>query len=308
MTTVAVTRASRNMPALGYGDYLRFNHLIQDRCGLYFPDSRRSGFEQGVLRAFAASPCIDLNTYYRLLLDADKGDAYFDQLVNALTTNETYFFRDAGQFDALYKHVLPQIIARRRSMRSLRIWSVGCASGEEPYSIAMLLRELIPDINEWSITILGSDMTDTVSTNLDLHFLEIPAGSLGLLTGRVTFSGLEYVADDSILLAIEGHQGVSGDEMEHGAFKQLTHLGARMNKRESTPATSPFQMDDRLGIVPPCLGAGVSLLCQPTLRQLLIVMDNYSGGIGEDEFKLTVEKTRDGRLFIVGRMGLTKGV
>lgn len=149
-------------PSLGYGDYIRFSRLIQDNCGLNFPESRRSSFEQGLLRAFAASPSVDLDAYYRLLQSTDAGDVYFDQLVNALTTNETYFFRDEGQINALYYHVLPQLIKRRQAMRTLRIWSVGCASGEEPYSIAILLRELIPNVDDWAITILGTDINTEV--------------------------------------------------------------------------------------------------------------------------------------------------
>ena len=71
---------------------------------------------------------------------------------------ETHFFRNAAQFDALYSQVLPQIIERRRALRTLRIWSAGCASGAEPCSIAILLQELLPDVDEWSITILGTDI------------------------------------------------------------------------------------------------------------------------------------------------------
>ncbi|HDD24981.1 MAG TPA: tetratricopeptide repeat protein [Chloroflexi bacterium] len=142
----------------GYGDYLRFSRLIQERYGLHFPENRRADLERGVRQAFAASTCTDMNEYYRLLLNSDNSAVHLVRLANALTISETHFFRDAGQIDALYYHVLPQIIKRRRELRTLRIWSAGCASGEEPYSIAMLLRELLPDVDEWTITILGTDV------------------------------------------------------------------------------------------------------------------------------------------------------
>lgn len=166
MTTAALSYPSTNsghcaaktIPSLGYGDYLRFSKLVQDRCGLYFPDSRRAELELGVRQAFAASTCANLDDYYHLLQDPGDGAMEMDRLINALTISESHFFRDAGQFDALYNHVLPQIIKRRRSVRTMRIWSAGCASGEEPYSIAMLLRGLLPDVDEWSITILGTDL------------------------------------------------------------------------------------------------------------------------------------------------------
>jgi chemotaxis protein methyltransferase CheR len=151
-------RTARNLPSLGYGDYLRFSQLVRERCGLHFPENRREDLERGVRQAFAASTCSDLNEYYRFLQDPNSSIVHFERLVNAITISETHFFRDAGQVDALYSHVLPFLIKRRRALRTLRIWSGGCASGEEPYSIAMLLRELLPDVDEWSITILGTDI------------------------------------------------------------------------------------------------------------------------------------------------------
>ncbi len=144
--------------SLGYGDYLRFSKLVYERCGLHFPDNRRADLERGVRQAFAVSTCTDIREYYGLLQDPDSSAVHFEQLINAITISETHFFRDAGQIDALYKHVLPRLIKRRRTLRTLRIWSAGCSSGEEPYSIAMLLRELLPDVDEWSITIIGTDI------------------------------------------------------------------------------------------------------------------------------------------------------
>jgi chemotaxis protein methyltransferase CheR len=136
----------------------RFSRLVQERFGLFFSDKRRVELERGVLYAFAATNCASLDEFYYLLHDPASTTLLEERLVNALTICETHFFRDAAQFDAIRQHVLPQIIERRRSLRTLRIWSVGCASGEEPYSIAILLRELIPNVDEWSITILGTDI------------------------------------------------------------------------------------------------------------------------------------------------------
>jgi chemotaxis protein methyltransferase CheR len=143
---------------LGYGDYVRFSKLADKRFGLHFSNKRRAELERGVKQAFAASTCADLDEYYHLLQDPESSALHIERLVNALTVSETHFFRDAGQFEALREHVLPQIIERRRPLRTLRIWSAGCASGEEPYSIAILLRELLPDVDEWAITILGTDL------------------------------------------------------------------------------------------------------------------------------------------------------
>ncbi|MEJ2618700.1 MAG: CheR family methyltransferase [Candidatus Thiodiazotropha sp.] len=74
--------------------------------------------------------------------------------------NETYFFRDHGQFDLLRLRLLPELIERRRNTRTLRLWSAGCSSGEEAYSLAMLLEMLLPRRDGWEILILGSDIDE----------------------------------------------------------------------------------------------------------------------------------------------------
>ena len=158
MSLNSAYRSAKDIPALGFGDHERFSRLLLDHCGLQFSEGRRPELELGVRHAFAASTCTDLDDYYRLVQDPVQGAVERDQLINAVTVNETHFFRDAAQFDALYQHVLPKLIERKRTLRTLRIWSAGCASGEEPYSIAMLLRELLPDVDDWSITILGTDI------------------------------------------------------------------------------------------------------------------------------------------------------
>ncbi|HEY4722369.1 MAG TPA: CheR family methyltransferase, partial [Anaerolineae bacterium] len=142
----ATTQSDNKLPRLEEDDYLRFQNLLHERCGLYFSDRRRSELDLGIRHAFATSNCTSLSEYYALLTGSNPSPIELDRLINAVTVNETHFFRDEAQFNALYHEVLPQIIERQRPMRMLRIWSAGCASGEEPYSIAMLLRGLLPDV------------------------------------------------------------------------------------------------------------------------------------------------------------------
>jgi chemotaxis protein methyltransferase CheR len=160
--TFPVTPEAKHIPdpkaEIGYGDLLRFRQLILDRTGQAFPDSRRAELEAGIKRAFAASTYRDLEEYYRILLDPVNGVAELERLINFLTVNETHFFRDAAQINALRTKVLPDIIQRRAYIRTIRIWSAGCSTGEEPYTIAMLLQDLLPNYSEWSITILGTDI------------------------------------------------------------------------------------------------------------------------------------------------------
>jgi len=140
--------------------YRRFRDLIASRAGLAFPDQRRADLEAGVRRALVQSTHHDLDSYYALLADGVRGRAAFERLLRHLTVGETYFFRNREQFDALQQQILPQLIASNRASRRLRIWAAGCASGEEPYSVAMVLRELLPDVDTWTILILGTDINE----------------------------------------------------------------------------------------------------------------------------------------------------
>lgn len=158
---------------IGYGDYLRFRDLVLRHSGLHFPEKKRDDLEIGLLRAFQDAPQTvpDLAAYYHFLAQAATLEARheMDRVINLLTIGETHFFRDSAQFDALANHVLPALIERKRaaaialdgnplSTPQLRIWSAGCATGEEAYSLAILLRELIPDIDHWRISILATDI------------------------------------------------------------------------------------------------------------------------------------------------------
>jgi chemotaxis protein methyltransferase CheR len=98
--------------------------------------------------------------YYELLSTGENSRSEQEQLAILLTTGETYFFRDSGQFALLRDKILPKLIERRKSVRTLRIWSAACSSGEEAYSLAMLLDEVLSDQSRWNIMILGTDVND----------------------------------------------------------------------------------------------------------------------------------------------------
>lgn len=155
---------------LGYGDYLRFRDMVMERSGLYFPEKKRHDLELGLAKALETSPIEQVGDYYQFLSEKTAvAEAEFSRLINLLTIGETHFFRDTPQFNAIATAVLPQLIERKReeaqaagAMPQLRLWSAGCASGEEPYSLAILLYELIPDITNWHILILGTDINTDI--------------------------------------------------------------------------------------------------------------------------------------------------
>lgn len=84
------------------------------------------------------------------------------RVVDALTTNETSFFRDAHPFDSLRTTIVPELIRRNASTRTLRIWSAACSTGQEPYSIGMVLLEHFPELASWNVRILATDLAETV--------------------------------------------------------------------------------------------------------------------------------------------------
>lgn len=84
------------------------------------------------------------------------------KIVDALTTNETFFFRDFHPFEAMRLKVLPGLIGARAAARKLTIWSAACSSGQEPYSLAMMIREHFPQLRDWSVKILATDLSPTI--------------------------------------------------------------------------------------------------------------------------------------------------
>jgi chemotaxis protein methyltransferase CheR len=96
------------------------------------------------------------------ILRQPTSEALRDRVVDAMTTNETSFFRDNHPFETLRKSVLPGLIERRAASRSLRIWSAACSTGQEPYSLAMVLKDHFPILAGWRVEIVATDISPSV--------------------------------------------------------------------------------------------------------------------------------------------------
>ncbi|MBI2454645.1 MAG: chemotaxis protein CheR, partial [candidate division NC10 bacterium] len=134
--------------------------LIARRRGLDFPEGRQADLERGLLRASRASPHSAPEAYLAWLAALPDEEPEWQRLAGYLTVGETYFFRDRACFEALEQQILPSLITARRAegILRLRLWSAGCATGEEPYSLAILLDRLLPDHPDWNLTILATDI------------------------------------------------------------------------------------------------------------------------------------------------------
>lgn len=141
-------------------DYERFRDLLLKRSGLHFPQPKRRDLEIGLRHAMRDANATDLDSFYQHLATGKTTDLSWENLIQHITIGETYFFRNAPHYIALRDHVLPELIAQRRrsGLHMIRMWSAGCATGEEPYSLAILLRHLLPDVDNWHIMILGTDI------------------------------------------------------------------------------------------------------------------------------------------------------
>ena len=147
------------LPALSEPHLSRLRELLAVRMGIRF-SGERSGLLERALHTVAGELGFpDADAFVRGFLSAPVEGRHLEALAAHVTIGETYFFREPRSFAVLESHLLPTLIQSRRARdRRLRIWSAGCATGEEPYSIAVLLRKLIPDIAQWKITILGTDI------------------------------------------------------------------------------------------------------------------------------------------------------
>ena len=132
--------------------------LLEARTGQQLTMNRRWRIETALSALLRERGIATLDELITILV-MGKEPALSNQVVEALLNNETYFFRDRAPFDLLARHALPKLAARRDPGRRIRIWSAGCSTGQEVYSIAMLFAENPDKWRGWTIDVLGSDVS-----------------------------------------------------------------------------------------------------------------------------------------------------
>lgn len=144
-------------------EFLLLRDCIYDHCGIYFDSDSKYILEKRLSRRLTDLEISSFYDYYHYLKYNRKKDQELIDIMDVLTTNETYFFRESFQLKAFTDEVIPELIKIKssRGNRSLRIWSAGCSTGEEPYTIAMLLKG-IPELSGWKIEIIGTDISQRV--------------------------------------------------------------------------------------------------------------------------------------------------
>jgi len=145
-------------------DFIKFKKLIYERAGIHFEDRKITFVKRRILERMEILKINKVTDYYKLLRFADKDRKEFQNLINILTTNETYFFREFYQLEVFGEVLLPEIEEKRgkEGVYKIKIWSAGCSSGEEPYTIAIILKEILDDYKIWDIEILATDIDENV--------------------------------------------------------------------------------------------------------------------------------------------------
>ena len=147
------------------------------------------------------------------------------KVIDAMTTNETLFFRDVHPFEALRTSILPELLPQRAAVKQLRIWSAACSTGQEPYTIAMLLRESFPELASWRVEIVATDLsTDVLAKAREGVYgqIEVNRGlPAKLMVKYFKKQGVDWRIDDAIRAMVD--------------FREL-------NLAERWPAMGPFDV------------------------------------------------------------------
>lgn len=139
-------------------DFDLLRQLVNKYTGISLSDHKQEMLYSRLSRRLRALKLDSFASYYKLLLSDDNDELL--QFINAVTTNLTSFFRESHHFDLLSQVMLPRLLIKKKDTRRIRIWSAGCASGEEAYSIAMVVKEVVP--SDWDVKILATDLDSSV--------------------------------------------------------------------------------------------------------------------------------------------------
>lgn len=156
--------------AISEGDFEKFRDYFYRKTGIQFDGNKRYFVDKRLVDRMRATQCQSFREYFiKLRFEADEVE--LQELVNVMTVNETYFFREAYQFDCMVNDLLQEVVRHRAPGSLIRIWSVPSSTGEEAYSIAIYLLERWPLLAQYEVEILSSDIDTKVlrSANRGLY-------------------------------------------------------------------------------------------------------------------------------------------
>ena len=158
--SVLAKRATATL-AISASEYQKFCEYFYRRTGISFAENKRYFVDKRLIDRIQKSGASGVEDYFERLRRHDA-NGEIEILINLLTINETYFYREDHQLDCLANGILPELVSGRRKGDRIRIWSMPCSTGEEPYSIAMYLLENWPQVDDYDIEIMASDIDTNV--------------------------------------------------------------------------------------------------------------------------------------------------
>ena len=147
-------------PPVTAEEFRRLCDFLYRRTGMIFTEAKRYYVERRIRDRMSTTGANSFADYFARLRNDFRGEA--EQLVNAFTVNETFFYREDHQLRCLTSDLLARRITAKRRGETLQIWSVPCSTGEEPYSIAIWLLESWPEVDSYDVEIVGSDIDTRV--------------------------------------------------------------------------------------------------------------------------------------------------
>ncbi|MDH4394461.1 MAG: protein-glutamate O-methyltransferase CheR [Limnobacter sp.] len=138
-------------------DFKKFQEFFYRKTGIHFDDGKRYFVDKRLQERIELTESSSFRDYFVMLRFQAQGEE-LQQLINIMTVNETYFFREEYHFACMVKSMLPEIASNKRPGEPLRIWSIPCSSGEEPYSVAIYIQEFWADIHKYDVEIFASDI------------------------------------------------------------------------------------------------------------------------------------------------------
>jgi len=155
--------ATIDIPELSQEDFVLFRDFIHERTGMYFADNKLYLVKNRLANRMSQIGAKSYRDYF-YMVKFDTGTSEFNALVNLLTTNETSFFRNQPQLQAFSDEVLPLVLKSKDNSgnKNIRIWSAGCSTGEEPYTLAIILMEKVAKLANYNVEIIANDISETV--------------------------------------------------------------------------------------------------------------------------------------------------
>jgi chemotaxis protein methyltransferase CheR len=142
---------------LKQADFNRFKKFVYEHAGIVLNDSKKNLVYNRLAKRLRATGYTTFKSY---LDHAESDPTEFNDMMNSITTNLTFFFRENHHFEMLTNDIIPKLMQTHKTSKKIRIWSAGCSTGEEPYSIAMAVRETIP--SDWDVKIYATDLDSNV--------------------------------------------------------------------------------------------------------------------------------------------------